>query len=113
MSLDWANERYVRVYTRDTPDMMLWPWESRAIWPLLVRKADRSGLIPTKHGLRALSVLIAIPIEVVTAGVAGLLEDGCLREVSGGGYLIPNYIEAQETPASDACPAKPDVAVCP
>lgn len=101
MSLDWANERYVRAYTRDTAEMLCWPWESRAIWWLLVRKADRSGLIPTKLGLRGLAALIAMPIEVVSAGVAGLLEDGCFREVPGG-YLIPNYIEAQETPASDA-----------
>lgn len=96
MSLDWANERYVRACTRDTAEMLCWPWESRAIWWLLIRAADRSGLIPVppKLGVRGLAALIAMPPEVVIAGVAGLLEDGCFREVPGG-YLIPNYIEAQ------------------
>lgn len=103
MSLDWANERYARAYTRDTAEMLCWPWQGRAIWWLLIRKADRSGLlpVPAKLGVRGLAALISMPVEVVEVGLAALLEDGCLRAVLDG-YLIPNFIEAQETPASDA-----------
>lgn len=103
MSLDWANERYVRVYTRDTAEQLCWPWEARAIWWLLIRKADRSGMlpVPTKLGMRGVAALISMPVEVVEVGLAALLEDGCVRAVPEG-FLIPNYIEAQETPASDA-----------
>lgn len=96
MSLDWANERYVRVYTRDTAEQLCWPWEARAIWWLLIRKADRSGMlpVPAKLGVRGLAALISMPVEVVEVGLAALLEDGCVRAVPDG-YLIPNYIEAQ------------------
>lgn len=96
MSLDWANERYVRVYTRDTAEQLCWPWEARAIWWLLIRKADRSGMlpVPTKLGMRGVAALISMPVEVVEVGLAALLEDGCVRAVPEG-FLIPNYIEAQ------------------
>lgn len=101
MSLDWSNERYVRMYTRDTDEWLVLPWQSRAVWPLLLRKVDRSGVLPAKLGARGVAVLIGLPLEVVDPGIAGLLEDGCLVKVDGG-YVIPNFIEAQEASASDA-----------
>lgn len=100
MTMDWANERYVRLYTRDTAEWLCLPWQARAVWPLLVRKADRSGIIETRLGSRGLAALVALPEDVTAPGVEGLLVDGCL-EVHALGYLIPNYLEAQETPQSD------------
>ena len=104
MSLDWSNERYVRLYTRDTAEQLCWPWQARAIWPLLLRKADRSGMLPvsSRLGVRGIAALISIPVEVVEPGMEALLEDGCVRAAEGGGYVIPNYLDAQEAPASDA-----------
>ena len=46
MALDWANERYeVRLYTRDTPNWTVAPWEARAVLPLILRKLDRKGIL--------------------------------------------------------------------
>lgn len=98
--MDWANERYVKLFTRDTPEWLCWCWQARALWPLLIRKAERSGVIATKLGTRGLAALVGLPVEVVDAGVADLLVDGCLvtHEL---GYVLPNFIEAQETPQSN------------
>jgi hypothetical protein len=101
MSLDWANERYIRVYTRDTDEWLVLPWQSRAVWPLIMRKVDRSGVLPAKLGARGVAVLVGLPLEVVEPGIAGLLEDGCLV-ARDGGYVIPNFIDAQEASSSDA-----------
>lgn len=99
--MDWANERYVRVFTRDTPEWLCMDWQGRALWPLLLRKADRSGVIANKLGARGVAVLVALPLEVVEPGIAALLADGCLREHHLG-LVIPNFLEAQETPQSNA-----------
>ena len=98
----WEDERYVRLYTRDTTDWLLWPWQSRAVFPLLMRKADRAGMLQLgKHGLRGLAPLLALPPEVIEPGVAGLLEDGCLV-LNGETLVLRNFVEAQEATASNA-----------
>ena len=99
--MDWANEKYVRLYVRDTPEWLILPWQAKALWPLLVRKLDRSGVLATKLGARGVAVLVGLPIEVVEAGLDALQEDGCLQKHELG-YLAPNFIEAQETSQSDA-----------
>jgi hypothetical protein len=104
--MDWANERYVRLYTRDTGDWLQWPWQSRALFPLLIRKADRAGVIEMgKHGHKGLAAIVNLPAEVVEAGLAGLLEDGSVK-INGTVLVMPNFIEAQETRQSDKLRAK-------
>lgn len=98
----WEDERYVRVYTRDTGEWLALGWEAQALFMLLLRKADRAGLVPTgKAGIRGLAALAGMPLDVVQRVAPLLLEDGCLREATGG-YVIPNFITAQEARASDA-----------
>lgn len=101
--MDWSNERYVRAYTRDTADYRGMCWQARLLWWELLRKADRSGVIETKHGAKGIAALLAVPIEVAEAGLADLLADGCLIESSEPpGYLVPNYLAANETPMTEA-----------
>jgi len=97
--MNWPDERYVRVYTRDTPEWLCLPWQARAVWPQVLRKVDRSGVLATKLGPRGVAVLIALPVDVTEVGLVGLLVDGCLREHSLG-YVIPNFVEAQEAAQS-------------
>lgn len=98
----WADERYVRVYTRDTGDWLALGWQAQAMFLLLLRKSDRAGILATgRGGIRGLAALAGMPVEVAQEAVALLLEDGCLRQCEGGGYLIPNFIAAQEARASD------------
>lgn len=99
--MDWSNERYVRLYTRDTTDWIMWPWQARAVFALLLRKVDRSGVLPLgKHGLRGLCVTIGLPPEVVEPGIQALLEDGCVIQNSDV-LVMPNFLAAQEAPMSD------------
>jgi hypothetical protein len=98
----WEDERYVRLYTRNTVEWEMMPWQSRALWPLLLREVDRAGLLELgKHGARGLAALVKMPAEVVEPGLAGLLDDGC-AELHGTQIVIPNFIEAQEATQSDA-----------
>lgn len=99
--MDWANERYVRVYTRDTGDWLLWPWQTRALLLFLFRKVDRSGVLHLGKGkLRALGAMVGMPEDELAQALEPLTDDGCvqLREDK---LIIPNFIKAQETPQSD------------
>lgn len=102
--MNWEDERYVRLYTRDTADWMALKWEARAVFPLLLRKADRAGIVQVAQGTgrpRKIAGLVGLPPEVVEIGLADLLADGCVTERDIG-YCFRNFIEAQEAPQSDA-----------
>jgi hypothetical protein len=98
----WEDERYVRIYTRDTPDWLAMQWQGRVVFYELARKVDRAGFVQLgKSGVRGLAGLLHMPVDVVEVGVEELLTDGCVVRVDGG-LLIRNFIEAQETRQSDA-----------
>lgn len=101
--MDWSNERYVRLYCRVTVDESLWPFESQALWPQIIRLSDRAGVIDLgKHEpAKAVAALLRWPLPFVSAGLDGLIADGCVV-VNGTQLAVRNYIPAQETPASDA-----------
>lgn len=99
MALDWSNERYVRLYARLTPDMAAWTWQAKAVWPWVLVAADGAGIIATAKGVRGVAAVLAgggFPAEVVEAGLAELIADGCLEALKDGrGYVVRNYVEAQ------------------
>lgn len=98
----WEDERYVRLYTRDTVDWEMMPWQARALFPLLLRKVDRAGILHLgKHGAVGLANVVRLPIEVTEPGLAGLVADGSV-ELHGDSLVVRNFIEAQEATASDA-----------
>lgn len=103
--MDWSNERYVRFYTRDTDDWLVLSWQARTVFALMLRKVDRSGFLATKRGEIGVAAQTGLPIEVVSVGLPDLLRDGSVT-ICDEGYLMPNYIEAQEAPQSDAQRAK-------
>jgi len=103
--VDWTNERYVRLYTRDTDDWLVLTWQAKALFPLMLRKVDRSGFLETKRGAIGVAAQTGLPPDVVNVGLPDLLRDGSVTECDGG-YLMPNYIDAQEAPQSDAQRAK-------
>lgn len=100
--MNWDDERYVRLYTRQTPTWLMMAWQGRAVFPLLLKAADRAGVIDLgDEGLVGLSALIGIPLEVVTPGIETLRAKGTIR-VTAKVIVIPKFIEAQEVPISDA-----------
>jgi hypothetical protein len=102
MSMDWSNERFVRFFTRDTVTWKRWSWEAKAVWGLVLRKLDRSGVIDTGAHDKpdALALIIEVPCEVARRVVPEYLASGSLVE-SDNGYCAPRFQEAQETPISD------------
>jgi hypothetical protein len=102
--MNWSDERYVRLYTRDTPEFAALPWQARLLWAALLRKMDRAGVLAVRPGPRRIAMvaaLLQVPEDFVALGLAALLDDGCLVE-SELGYCAPNFIEAQECEMSDA-----------
>lgn len=98
----WEDERYVRVYTRDTPEWSALSWEARTVFWGLLRRCDRAGILQVgKAGVRALAGVIPAPLEVVERAVPELLADGCLQ-ARDGAYIIPNFMPAQDAVTSDA-----------
>jgi hypothetical protein len=101
----WEDERYVRLYTRDTVDWHFLSLEAQGLMGLILRKVDRAGILHLgRHGKKGVAAAIGHPTRVdsVLPALDELLSDGCVRIVDGETLVVPNFIEAQETPSSDA-----------
>lgn len=103
--MDWENERYVRLYVRDTDDWLALTWQARAMFPLMLRKVDRSGILHTRRGVVGIAAQTGLPLDVCEAGLPDLLRDGSVTKCDAG-YLFPNYLAAQEARQSDKQRAK-------
>ena len=101
--MNWAEEKFVKVFTRDTPTWLAWPWQARALAPLLMRKLEGDGRLAVGRLelARAVALTVGLPVEVVETGLAAMLDDGTL-EAREDGLWWPKYEEAQESRKSDA-----------
>lgn len=99
----WEDERYVRFYTRDTPEFLALSWHARGLIGLVMRKLDRAGvLVVGKLGLRGVAVAIGAPWVEVEGPLRELLDDGCLIfDETKASVVMMNFIEAQEAKQSD------------
>jgi hypothetical protein len=106
--VNWSDERYVRLYTRDTVTWKVWSFEARTVFMHMVRKADRAGVIDTGgRGIVGLAALIEVPIDFAKKGITELLtpdDDGqrTVEHPDPSVFVIVNFIEAQEAKQSDA-----------
>lgn len=100
--MNWSDERYVKVYARDTANWKMLPWEAKAVWLLLLRKLDGAGIVDTGSHDRnqVLALILDVPTEVVAKAIPALLADGTLVEVERG-LLAPNFIDSQEARKTD------------
>jgi hypothetical protein len=101
--MNWSEEKYVKLFTRDTPTWRAWPWQARALAPLLMRVLEGEGRLATGRlePVRAVALTVDLPIEVVAVGLPAMLEDGTL-ELREDGLWWPKYEEAQESRKSEA-----------
>ena len=65
MARDWSLARFVRLYVNESADEAAWDWQARCVWPLLIKAADRAGVIETSKGAKGLAAQIRMPLEVV------------------------------------------------
>jgi hypothetical protein len=98
----WEDERYVRVYTRDTTTMLRIGWEGRALLVEILRKVDRAGILTLEDPVVDLAVMLRMPEDVVERALAALTRgtSPCVV-VHANQLLVPNFIEAQEAKQSD------------
>jgi hypothetical protein len=104
MTMRWEDERYVRIYTRDTVDWLGLSFLAQGLFCLLLRKVDRAGILPLgKHGKKSVAVAIGHGHQwgMLAEPLEELLHDGCVR-IDEDHLLVPNFIEAQEAIQSDA-----------
>ena len=105
--MDWTEEKYVKLYQRDTVTWIGWPWEGRCVLPLLLRKVDGAGLVA--HGKVSpavgIGLLIGVPVSVVEVALNAFLEDGT-AVLTPAGVLLPKFLDAQEARKSDALRAR-------
>jgi hypothetical protein len=100
--MDWSNERYVRLYTRDTTTWKLLSWEGKYVLMSLLRKVDRSGVLDVgEDGIEGLAALIEVPLFIAEVGVPQLLKRETLVQRDTL-YVMPNFLPAQEAKQSDA-----------
>ena len=108
--LNWSDERYARIYSRDTMDWLLLSWRARGLYALLRRAADRSGIIRLgRAGRRGVAALVNAVNEAdeVLAALGELERDGWIElgdagSGSGPCIVIPEFIESEEARTSDA-----------
>jgi hypothetical protein len=100
--LDWSNERYVRIYVRDTKTWKLLGWEGQAVLCLLARRFDRSGLLDDVRDADDVSLMIGcgFPVEIADVGLQRIIDRGVM-EVVEDGLLWPKFLEAQEAAKTD------------
>lgn len=100
----WADEQFVKVYTRDTVDWLALSYDARSLFLNLLRKVDRAGILPLgRHGRRGVAVLLGATDmweSRLSPALAELEQDGCLR-VEGDSLIIPNFTVAQEARQTD------------
>lgn len=106
MPRDWADEPFVKLYTRTNPDWDAMPWQARALLLLALKsKFDRAGYLDLgRRGVDGIGSIVGLPDEVASAGLRYLLEiDKCWRLVPRDGRMWicwPNYYPAQMAAAS-------------
>lgn len=105
--MDWTNERYVRLYIRDTTTWKRIGWDGQCVLMQLLRKVDRSGVLPLDdmEPWEAIMLHTDAPEDTARRGTAALLRVGTV-EVRGTHLVMPNYLAAQECVKSDALRAK-------
>lgn len=102
--MDWSNERYVRLYTRETTTWKLLPWEGQALLAMLLRIVDRAGVLDLGGVTMEEAVCAAFPKwppDVVEIGLAALEKRGFIEAMQES-IVIPNFLEAQEAQHSAA-----------
>lgn len=100
--MDWSNERYVRIYTRDTKTWKLLGWEGQAVLCLLARRFDRSGLLDDVRSGEDVALMIGggFPEDIASIGLDRILKHDVMV-LTAGGLLWPKFMEAQESSKSN------------
>lgn len=104
--MNYEDEHYVRLYTRDTKTWLKLGWEGQAVLSLLLRKVDKAGVLDdVDDPVPDISLITGVPEGIVEIALPRLLRVGkdgqSTIEIVGSKLVFPNYIEAQTAIRSD------------
>jgi hypothetical protein len=102
--VDWQNERWVKLYTRDSADWLALSWQAQGLFCLILRKVNRAGVIDLgRHAAKGLAAHFGGPAAwaSIKPHLDELIEDGCVV-VDGSTLTVPRFVEAQEATQSAA-----------
>lgn len=103
--MDFSNERYVRLYTRDTTTWLLLEFEGQTVLMHMLRKATRAGVIDLagREPWQAPVLHCRIPGDFARKGMEACLREGVIvHEAESDRLVFPRYIEANEATQSGA-----------
>lgn len=102
--MNFEDERYVRLYIRDTINWLSLSFEAQGLLSCILRKMSRAGIIELgSHGKRGVAVIIGHPHrwETLRPALEELLTDGVLT-IRKNCLIAPKFQQAQEATQSDA-----------
>ncbi len=100
--MDFSNEHYVRIYTRDTTTWKLLGFAGQTVFMHVARKLDAAGVLDTE-GLEPWEAVVlhcGVPEELAREGVAKCLRYGVLTDAENA-LVAPRYVDAQRSSKSD------------
>jgi hypothetical protein len=104
--MNFEDESYIRLYTRDTPTWLRLGFEGQAVLGLLLRKVDRAGVLDgVDDPVADVALVLGAPLPFVETAMARLLLLGTVAH-RGGRLVLPRFVEAQSATKSDKTRAR-------
>lgn len=98
--MNFDDERFVKIYPRNTTNWKLLGWEGRCVLMMLLREVDRAGCLDIEGGMEGLALLLDLPHDVTERGFASCVKRGSVVQ-NGNTAIIPNFVKAQEARQTD------------
>ena len=104
--MNWGNERWVKLYTRSTPDWCCLSVAARGLFCLILREVNKNGVIELgKQGVKGLSYTLRTSFDEIKEPLKELVADGCVKLI-GSRMELPNFAKAQEARQSNSLSCK-------
>jgi hypothetical protein len=98
--MNFDDERFVKIYPRNTTNWKLLGWEGRCVLMMLFREVDRAGCLDIEGGMDGLALLLDLPPDVTERGFAACVKRGTVVQ-NGNLAIIPNFTRAQDARQTD------------
>jgi|SRR6188768_257958 len=99
--MNFEDEPYVRLYTRDTKTWLKLGFEGQTVLMHLIRKLDRAGVLDdVTEPAEDVALVIGAPLDFVRVGLDRLLKTETV-EIRGARLVVPRFVEGQTAIKSD------------
>lgn len=101
--MNFEDEEYVRLYSRDTVTMKKIGWEGRTVLWHIMRKVESSGVLELEDGddeAEAVALLCDVPVDLARIGLDKLASRGVTQR-HGSSLVLVRFVEAQTARRSD------------